>query len=412
MRRYGLSLFTCAMFAAPLACGGGEIEGRDRPDSGVVERRDGGTSPDSGGGNRDAEPGLDGPPDSGNPRPDSGVDDSGMGRPDARPDGGIIDGGDFGDMRVPLTDMGTGTYKGMFIGGLYGAGENNIPEPHLSEGLSRAQAMEPLDNEGNPSAMGKYLLMSMGMSNTTMEFCDSDGTPPCRPYSFTGQSLADPNVNSTTLGIVNGALGNQVAANWDSPMDMNYERVRTTVLEPAGFSEAQVRIIWLKVANGTPSRALPDSNADAYTLLRNMGNIVRTQKMKYPNLTMTLLSSRIYAGYATTPLNPEPYAYEGGFAVKMLIEAQRKQMDDGTIDPIAGDLDYRTVAPWLAWAAYLWADGTNPRSDGLIWEQSDLAADGTHPANAGQEKVGTLLHDFFTTSPVTKCWFLANGQCP
>jgi len=47
------------------------------------------------------------------------------------------------------------------------------------------------------------------------------------------------------------------------------------------------------------------------------------------------LSSRIYAGYATTLLNPEPYAFESGFSVQRLVQAQIKQMADRQIDPIA-----------------------------------------------------------------------------
>lgn len=51
-----------------------------------------------------------------------------------------------------------------------------------------------------------------------------------------------------------------------------------------------------------------------------------------PNLQQVFISSRIYAGYATTALNPEPYAYETGFSVKWLIEAQLRQLQKGTVD--------------------------------------------------------------------------------
>jgi len=126
---------------------------------------------------------------------------------------------------------------------------------------------------------------------------------------------------------------------------------------------------------------------------------------------MVFLSSRIYAGYATTTLNPEPYAYESGFSVKWLISAQARQIATGAVDATPGSLDYRTgEAPWLAWGPYLWANGTTPRqSDGLTWLVSDLAPDGTHPASSGVQKVGTQLLTFFKTSEFTSCWFLANG---
>jgi hypothetical protein len=146
----------------------------------------------------------------------------------------------------------------------------------------------------------------------------------------------------------------------------------------------------------------------------NLGAIVRALKVRYPNLQQVFLSSRTYGGYATTQLNPEPYAYESGFSVKWLIQAQIEQMRNGghIVDARAGDLNYNSVAPWIGWGPYLWADGTNARSDGLTWERADFVNDGTHPApESGVKKVGTLLLNFFKTSPYTRCWFLASETC-
>ncbi|HUF28565.1 MAG TPA: hypothetical protein VMM18_16420 [Gemmatimonadaceae bacterium] len=315
-----------------------------------------------------------------------------------------------GTVPIALTDMGQRTYKG-FTGGLYSAG-NEPPAAHAAAGLEQARLVAPLDVAGNPDPDGAYVLLSIGMSNTTQEFCSQSSALPCESWTFMGLAAADPEVNHTTLAIVNGAAGGQAAETWDSPTDANYDRVRDTRLAPLGLSEQQVQIVWVKVARPQPSTALPASNADAHLLDRNIGNILRAIRVRYPNVRQVFLSSRIYAGYATTTLNPEPYAYESGFAVKWVIEAQIRQSAGFGVDGEAGDLDYPGVAPWSAWGAYLWADGTTARSDGLTWVRTDLQADGTHPAPSGQEKVGAMLLAFFRTSPFTRCWFLsAGGSC-
>jgi hypothetical protein len=163
------------------------------------------------------------------------------------------------------------------------------------------------------------------------------------------------------------------------------------------------------VANPQPASSLPAANADAYTLVQQMGNIVRSMKQHYPNLETVFVSSRIYAGYATTALNPEPYAYESGFAVKALVAAQINQMSGGGIDALAGDLNHGAggVAPWIAWGPYLWADGANPRSDGLRWLPADFGSDGTHPSNQGRQKAAAELMKHMINSPFARDWFLA-----
>jgi len=256
----------------------------------------------------------------------------------------------------------------------------------------------------------------------------------CQAWTFTGQALAVTGINSKLM-IINGALGGQDAKQWLDPTAClaspiqnycnNYDRIAGTncvsscapgVLPSFSLTEKQVQVIWLKEADEGPTVSLPQATADAYTLEKDLGKIIRAAKARYPNLQLIVLSSRIYAGYATTPLNPEPYAYESAFAVKWAIAAQINQADNGgAVDPIAGDLSYGT-APWIGWAAYLWANGTTARSDGTIWcngqpgppcnTEIDFASDGTHPSQPGQTKVGTMLVNFFKTSPYTSGWFL------
>src|SRR5437867_7908722 len=52
--------------------------------------------------------------------------------------------------RIPLVDLGTGTYQG-FEGGLYMGGVNARPPAHLSAGLQVASQIVPLDTLGHPS---------------------------------------------------------------------------------------------------------------------------------------------------------------------------------------------------------------------------------------------------------------------
>lgn len=310
---------------------------------------------------------------------------------------------------IPLTELRQGMYLGQFQGGLYPDGLNIPPPAHAAAAEAAAHAITPLNTTGQPDQNGKYVLLSIGMSNTTQEFC---GGNPCASYSLMGQAAAHPMVNHATLVIVDGAAGGQTATTWDSPSDQNYNRVRDTKLAPLGLSEQQVRVAWVKVANPSPNSSLPSANADAFTLVSQLANIVRAMKVRYPNLELVFLSSRIYAGYADTALNPEPYAYESGFAVKRVIQAQINQMATGIIDPHAGNLDFATVAPVMVWGPYLWADGLTPRGDGLTYLCSDFQTDGTHPSATGREKVANLLMQRWLFTRDGAPWFRDGGGPP
>jgi hypothetical protein len=126
---------------------------------------------------------------------------------------------------------------------------------------------------------------------------------------------------------------------------------------------------------------------------------------KFPNLKMVYLSSRFYAGYAASPLNPEPYAYEGGFAMKWAIAGQIAGKPDMNFDPGKGPVR----CPWIAWGPYLWADGLKGRKqDDLVWRYEDMMiGDRTHPSQVGRQKVAKLLLDFFKADPTSRPWFLA-----
>jgi uncharacterized protein YjdB len=369
---------------------------------------------------------------------------------------------------IPLMDMTASgqNYLG-FKGGLYGNNSDTVPSGHDADGKAAASAILPrLQNGTVDKTNGVVVFLGIGMSNATIEFSTLINT-----------AMTDSKVNHTNLAIENGAHGAVTACPWTVaqglagpvcgasgvPAENQYDRVRDTVLAtatgaphvPPGcgttsspcLTEAQVQVIWMKNANPEPGinlfRSMSSSTncaaegstptTEACLYEQQMGKIVRAAKSRYPNLKQIFLSTRIYAGYAPKPLNPEPYAYEYGFSGQWLVEAQMNQVNNGAgIDPVAGNMDYTTGA-WTAWSSYLWANGTAPRSDGLIWcnaqpgapcnGEQDFEPDGTHPSsdNPGHDGASKIvsgqsgsqfkgLMGFFKTSPYTAKWFCASGS--
>ena len=272
----------------------------------------------------------------------------------------------------PLPDLGTGTYKGL-QGGLYPGGANTPPAAYTTEGRRAAAEIMPRSASGQADASGKVVLLSIGMSNTTQEFS-----------AFVRVAQADPLRDSHVI-VVDGAQGGQDARDWSDPKHATWTRVDAR-LAKAGVTTAQVQAVWLKQAIARP---VGDFAATSAKLETALAQIVDNAKVRYPNLVQVFLSPRTYAGYAVTELNPEPYAYESGFAVKRLVE--RSVRDPG-------------ARPWLGWGPYLWADGTKARADGLTWACADTQSDGVHPSPSGEAKVAQQLQAFFSGSEFTT-WY-------
>ena len=318
-------------------------------------------------------------------------------------------------VRIPLIDL-PSYFK--IRGGLYPNGLNQPPTDHDSAARAARNRIRALDVNGDESPFGKYVLISIGMSNATQEWCSKTSGPPCGAWTFMGRAAGDPAVNKYSLVIVNGAADGQDAQGWTSPASPNYERIKTGRLAPLGLSENQVEAAWVKLDDAKGSTSLPADSADAYVFLSNIGQVLRTLRIRYPNLLIVFLSSRSYGGYAkpadstTIDLNLEPYAYEEGFSVRWAIESQINEMRGLPPDPRAGSLSYvKKSAPVIVWGPYLWSDGATPRSDGFLWNRTDYEEDGTHPSQMGESKVGLALLEFFKNSPYAKCWFVANQYC-
>ena len=296
---------------------------------------------------------------------------------------------------VPLSDMGKDDrYKGQ-DGGLYGEGRNEPPAAHAAAARRELARIQPLDAEGKPARDGKIVLLSTGMSNTRMAFS-----------AFRELASKDAS-RSPHLAVVEGAFGGMDvtawaesrAGRWGTPWEGAGRQ-----LKRAGVTPQQVQVIWLKQAKMGPAR-WGEFPAHARKLADGMATILAMSRRRYPNLRIAYLSSRTYAGYATTRLNPEPYAYESAFAVRWLVQEQIRGDAKLNCDPAKGAVQ----CPLLLWGPYLWADGTTPRkSDGLVWKREDFAGDGTHPrAPSGTGKAGRMLLSFFQTNPLARTWYLS-----
>jgi lysophospholipase L1-like esterase len=288
-------------------------------------------------------------------------------------------------LKTPLTDFGDATFRG-FKGGLYPDGANQRPAAHTAAGVAIAKAIKPLAASGEADeASGKIVWMSIGMSNTTQE-----------TQAFLSEMQTYPNKNPK-LVLVDGAEGGQDINAITSPSAPYWNTVSNR-LSNAGLTAAQVQVVWYKQAEAQPTDTAFATYPDA--LKQKYKTVMQSLKTKFPNLKLVYLTSRAYAGYATSKLNPEPFAWYTGWTVKRLIE-----------DQLNGDaaLNYAGSNPssaWLSWGPYLWANGTTPRSDGLTWVASDFQSDGTHPSTTGRQKVAQQLLKFFTTDETTKPWFL------
>ena len=297
---------------------------------------------------------------------------------------------------TPLTDMGAAKYKGE-TGGLYGD-DSNVPLPAQRKAAEAACArIRPLDAAGKPSPDGKIVLISIGMSNTTQEFS-------------TFKRIADMDkAKSPAVVIVDGAQGAQDGAAWVRPEEafppdrQSPWKVLDQRLKQAGVTAQQVQAVWLKQAMMGPAN-LGEFPAHARKLQEDVAKALNLAKQRFPNLQLAYLSSRIYAGYASTQLNPEPYSYESAFAVRWVIQAQVAGEPQLNADPARGEVK----APVVLWGPYLWTDGTAGRkTDGMVWTREDCGPDGTHPSRSGCDKVAALLLGFLKSDFSAAPWFVA-----
>jgi hypothetical protein len=292
---------------------------------------------------------------------------------------------------LALNDLGTGTYQG-FEGGLYPNGAN--VNPQQAAGVSIAQGITPLDANGNPDPTNGIIgLVSFGQSTTQQPFSQ-----------FIPAANADPAKNPHVV-VVNGALGGETALRLTSDHYGYMGTILDYLLPFAGVTPQQVEVVWVNAID-------PDLSGfpgNAQLLQGQLESLAQVLKTDFPNVQLAYLGSLNYTGYAQggPTENPEPNAYESGFADKWTIQDQINGDADLNYNPADGPV----MAPWMGWAYYYWANGLLARSDGTTWSCQDLKPDGTHPSYpSGQQKVAYGLLNFLKTDTTAVPWFVAPGH--
>ena len=356
------------------------------------------------------------------------------------------------------------TMPGYLYGGYYTG--FRLDSTHDADGQAIAQTIQPLCHDGtttgcNPGETPKIVVVGIGMSHWTKELCHDQGPywqpQPCDPWSFIYKFENHTGVNPSVL-VVDCALGGHPAQDWVSDDIIKggmhyhlYTDCNNHLMNDLGVFPAQVQIVLLKQANTAnrgidlvpiPDNGLPQGCAtnpvygtdpDACVLLNELGTITRFFKAnEYANTRMMFVTSRSYGGYATG-LNPEPFAYETGFALKWLIGSQIRETLNGTVNDTAGSLSYHIndssgTAPWIDWGTYQWAAGTmvpcqHCAIPGLTWrqddymnpqptcpagEECDFEQDNIHPSSCGRDKASNMLMYNLCNSAYAAPWIRSN----
>lgn len=246
---------------------------------------------------------------------------------------------------VPLLDA----------GGLYGNGSNDAPARHLAVGLAAAASVPD----------SGALFVPLGMS-TTSHIWET-----WWPVANTVANLFHEPRNT--------ACGGCSVDEWD--WDLNDEGWPSALekLDRGGLTGADVDVVWILLVKGNAGN--PTSPT-----LQDLEQVLHQLNIHYPNAKQVFLSSYPYGGFHANG-SKEPGLWSSGLVVRQFIQAHLGETD-----------------PWIGWGPYLWANGPEPRSDGLTWVREDYRPDGIHLSEQGLAKAAGVLDAWFEASPLTS-WY-------
>jgi hypothetical protein len=274
-------------------------------------------------------------------------------------------------------------------------------------GLAIAAAITPRGPDGSPTPTpaGKIGVLSIGMCNAQLEF-SGNGAPDAFMWRANYNGLNPDLAKDANVVLVNAAAAGLTADIWEDNTAQAWTDAQNRVIQ-AHLSAAQIQVVWMEHAIAKPTGNFQDSEG---LIKDDITQIAKNVLMQFPNCKIIFVSTRTQSYVAIgSPYdhNPEPYAYETGFANKLTIQAQTDRTDLCFDDPTHFYSCSPVVAPYICWGPYSWINGLTPRSDGKTWNCSDLKPDDwVHPTSCGVHKVADQLLAFFETSPIATPWYL------
>ncbi|CAN5501533.1 hypothetical protein BH10BAC2_BH10BAC2_28670 [soil metagenome] len=287
-------------------------------------------------------------------------------------------------VKIPLTDLGSGTYNG-WVGGLYPNGDNMPSGDYAQDLTDVASSIIPLDVNGIFSSSGKIGFISIGAS--TCSIMMNNLRKKTKRSSLTNPQLLTANCTGGGESIqeINDTISN---AYWNTV---------NTKLGKNNLTSKQVEVVYMETDDSISLMSFPERplhTKEIYT------STLQIMLRKFPNLKLVYVIGR-----TTTFLDPgkkeqnrEPGPYYNGWGCKFLVEGQINN------EP---ELIYKGAdrkVPMVAWGWYEWSAGYQARNDGFIWTK-ELTKDGLHANDQGADILSTNFMNFLLNDPYASIWY-------
>ena len=154
----------------------------------------------------------------------------------------------------PLAEMAPGEKYNGFEGGLYPGGDEPTAGRLERAGQALSRRIEPLDREGKPSAEGKIVVMSVGMSNATRRSAPSSRPPKETPRSTPPLLLVNAALGSMTADLVADVKGGYLLPDGSN---LKYWPRVDVILDHFGVTRARCRSRGSRRPSADPTSGSP-----------------------------------------------------------------------------------------------------------------------------------------------------------